>query len=250
MSVASVVSLMGDLGVDGQAVRSSISRFKRRGLLLAQRRDGAAGYSLTPVAHEILADGDSRIFERRRATVTDGWLLVLFSVPEDKRDKRHQLRSQLTRLGFGTVAPGAWVAPGHLEHETIELLDRLDVTSYAEVFRGSHVAFGDLAEQVRSWWDLDALRALYGAFIDRYAPVLDRWSGTDTSDRAARAFADYVEIVTSWRQLPYADPGLPLELLPSDWNGVAAQELFARLRELLAGPAGRHAREVLAARRS
>lgn len=250
LSVASIVSLMGDLGVDGQAVRSSISRFKRRGLLVPQRHGGAAGYRLSPVAEEILADGDTRIFGRRRATVSDGWLLVVFSVPEDKRDKRHQLRSQLTRLGFGTVAPGAWVAPGHLEHETTELLERLGVTSYAEVFRGSHVAFGDLAEHVRSWWDLDGLRALYGAFVDRYGPVLQRWAGADGAAGTDRdAFADYVEIVNAWRQLPYADPGLPLELLPADWNGVAAEELFDELRARLAGPAGRHARAVLAVSR-
>ena len=147
LSVAAVVRLMAELGVDGQAVRSSISRLKRRGLLVARRVDGAAGYALSPVALDILADGDARIFGRRRATIADGWLLVVFSVPESERDKRHQLRAQLTRLGFGTVAPGVWVAPGHLETEANEVLERLGVTAYAEVFRGQHVAFGDLPEQ-------------------------------------------------------------------------------------------------------
>ena len=43
MSVASLVSLLGDLGVDEPAVRSSISRLKRRGILVAKRLGGAAG---------------------------------------------------------------------------------------------------------------------------------------------------------------------------------------------------------------
>ena len=246
LSVAAVVRLMGDLGVDEQAVRSSISRLKRRGLLVATRVGGAAGYELSPVAHEILADGDARIFGRRRATVADGWLLVVFSVPESERDKRYQLRSQLTRLGFGTVAPGVWVAPGHLETEANEVLARLGVTGYAEVFRGQHVAFGNLRENVSRWWDLDALRKLYAAFLARYRPVRERWSGRSAED-TAEAFAEYVEMVTAWRQLPYADPGLPLELLPPNWNGVEAEELFAALRERLAGPAGRHATTALVA---
>jgi phenylacetic acid degradation operon negative regulatory protein len=245
LSVAAVVRLMGELGVDEQAVRSSISRLKRRGLLVPRRADGAAGYELSPVALDILADGDARIFGRRRATVTDGWLLVVFSVPESERDKRHQLRSQLTRLGFGTVAPGVWVAPGHLEAEANEVLERLGVTAYAEVFRGQHVAPGDLRTNVSRWWDLDALRRLYAAFLERYRPVRERWS-RPAGDENGTAFAEYVELVTAWRQLPYADPGLPLELLPADWNGVEAEELFADLRELLAGPAGVHARAVLA----
>ena len=249
LSVASVVRLMADLGVDDQAVRSSISRLKRRGLLEAQRVHGAAGYALSGLARDILADGDARIFGRRRATVADGWLLVCFSVPESERDKRHQLRTQLTRLGFGTVTPGVWVAPGHLEAETNQMLARLDVREYSEVFRGQHVArcpsgAGDLAEQVRRWWDLDALERLYAAFLDRYEPVLGRWSGGAVDDTRG-AFADYVEMLTAWRQLPYADPGLPLELLPQGWSGVAAEELFAALREALAGPASVHAQAAL-----
>lgn len=244
LSVAAVVRLMADLGVDDQSVRSSISRLKRRGLLAARRVDGSAGYALSELASEILADGDARIFGRRRATVADGWLLVCFSVPESERDKRHQLRTQLTRLGFGTVTPGVWVAPGHLEAEAKEMLARLDVGGYSEVFRGRHVAPGDLAEQVRRWWDLDALERLYAAFLDSYRPILARWSRGPVTDTRG-AFADYVDMLTAWRQLPYADPGLPLDLLPPGWSGVEAEDLFAALREALAGPASVHARAVL-----
>ena len=82
MSVASLVSLLTDLGVDEPAVRSSISRLKRRGILHASRRSGAAGYGLSDEALAILAEGDRRIFRRERARQDDGWLLAMFSVPE------------------------------------------------------------------------------------------------------------------------------------------------------------------------
>ena len=244
MSVATVVRLMADLGVDPQAARSSISRLKRRGLLQSCRVDGAAGYALTSEARQILAVGDARIFGRRRATRADGWLLVVFSVPESERDRRHQLRSELTRLGFGTVAPGVWIAPGQLEAEANKALERLDISEYTSVFRAEHVAFGDLRDNVRAWWNLEYLQALYTGFIERYRPVRERWTSGARPDGAA-AFPVYVEMVTAWRQLPYADPGLPLDLLPTDWNGVEAEELFGMLREMLAGPAAAHARAVL-----
>lgn len=244
LPVAAVVRLMAELGVDEQAVRSSISRLKRRGLLLAERSAGAAGYKLSPLAHQILADGDARIFGRRRATVADGWLLVVFSVPESQRDKRYQLRSQLSRLGFGTVAPGVWVAPGHLTSEANVVVERLGLTGHAEVFRGQHAGFEEQRANVRRWWDLDALRQLYASFLHRYRPVREQWSGAREIENG-KAFAEYVELVTAWRRLPYADPGLPLELLPADWNGVEAEELFADLRALLAGPASVHARAAL-----
>jgi phenylacetic acid degradation operon negative regulatory protein len=242
LSIAAVVRLMAALGVEEPAVRSSISRLKRRGLLDARRVDGVAGYALTEVAQEILADGDARIFGRRRAERSDGWLLVVFSVPESERDKRHQLRSQLTRLGFGTVAPGVWVAPGHLADEAAEVLDRRGLAGYVELFRGASLALGDVRGNVARWWDLDELHDRYAEFLDRHEPVRER-----VSDGAApeRAFADYVRLLTDWRRLPYADPGLPLELLPGDWNGARAADLFVDLHRRLEGPARTHARRLI-----
>jgi phenylacetic acid degradation operon negative regulatory protein len=247
LSVAALVRLLAGLGVDEPAVRSSISRLKRRGLLAPDRRDGSAGYVLTAAAREILDDGDVRIFARRRATEADGWVLVVFSVPESEREKRHALRTQLSRLGFGTAAPGVWIAPGHLAGEVSDMLRRLRLDGYAQLFRGEHLAAGGLPSAVRAWWDLDGLRDLYAAFLDRHRPLRARWSRRRTPDQAA-AFADYVRLVTDWRRLPYADPGLPLHLLPPRWNGVRAARLFAELADRLAEPARVHARELIAGR--
>ncbi len=245
LSVAAVVRLMAALGVEESAVRSSISRLKRRGWLDARRVDGVAGYALTGVAQEILADGDARIFGRRRAEDADGWLLVVFSVPESERDKRHQLRSQLTRLGFGTVAPGVWVAPGHLADEAAEVLARRDLAGYVELFRDARLALGDVRENVARWWDLDAVHARYAEFLDRQEPVRDRVRRVGADPE--QAFVDYVRLLTDWRRLPYADPALPLDLLPADWNGARAADLFAGLRGGLEEPAHEHARRLIGA---
>lgn len=68
MSIASVIKLLARCGVDAPSVRSAIFRLKRRGLLTAAKVDGAAGYALTDEAHQILREGDRRIFQRRRAS--------------------------------------------------------------------------------------------------------------------------------------------------------------------------------------
>jgi phenylacetic acid degradation operon negative regulatory protein len=243
LSVASLVRLLGDLGVDGQAVRSAVSRLKRRGLLDAERVDGAAGYRLSAAAAHVLADGDVRIFSRRRAEPGDGWLLVAFSVPESARDQRHQLRSLLIRLGLGTVAPGLWVAPAHLEPEVSHALERAGVRSYTELFRSRQVGGRSLTDTVAAWWDLPALHAQYSAFLEHYRPMVQAWRADDGPPR--QAFADFVQVVTVWRRLPYLDPGLPLAALPPDWAGNSAEDLFGALRARLAGPALEHVRSVL-----
>lgn len=246
LGVASLVKLMAELDVDAPAVRSSISRLKRRGLLDAVRRDGAAGYALSDHARSILLEGDRRIFDRRRAEDGDGWLLAVFSVPESERDKRHLLRSRLSWLGFGTVASGSWIAPVHVEDEVRDALEASGLADYVDLFRADYLAFLPEIEQVARWWDLASLEALYEQFVDEFGPVLTRWRRRRRPDDAA-AFADYVRVLTHWRRLPYLDPGLPPKLLPRGWRGVEAADTFFELKERLEGAAHRHVAEVTAA---
>ena len=241
MSVASLVSLLGDLGVDEPAVRSSISRLKRRGILVARRAGGAAGYELSEGAQAILREGDHRIFRTERARLGDGWLLAVFSVPEAERHQRHVLRSQLSRLGFGTAAPGVWIAPAYLHEATADMLTRLGLSGYADLFRADHLAFGDLAAKVGQWWDLDRTERLARDFVAAYEPVLRGWAARRAAARPGEAFADYVRVLTDWRRLPYLDPGLPAELLPPGWAGAQAAGIFFTLQSRLAGPAAGHA---------
>jgi phenylacetic acid degradation operon negative regulatory protein len=231
LPVSLLVRLLAELGVDEPAVRSAISRLKRRGLLVASRRDGVAGYELSSTADAILAEGDERIFGPSRPSLADGWLLAVFSVPETERAKRHTLRSQLGALGFGAVAPGVWVAPAHRYDVTAANLQRRGLADYVDLFRAEYLAFGDIGKLAGQWWDFGVLRGEYEAFITAYRQSLE----VDLSSR--RAFADWVRVLTAWRRLPYHDPGLPVELLPPGWPAPAARALFQALRARLAGPA-------------
>jgi phenylacetic acid degradation operon negative regulatory protein len=244
MSVASVIKLLAECGVDAPAVRSAIFRLKRRGLLDPTKVDGIAGYALSERGYQILLEGDRRIFERHPATLDEGWVLAVFSVPETERDKRHQLRSRLARLGFGTAASGIWIAPSHLYDQTRDALERSGQSAYVDLFQGQYRAFDDIADQVGRWWDLGRLQDLYQDFLDRYEPVRRRYRrGGDIEP--SRAFVDYVRALTDWRRLPYSDPGLPAEVLPKGWSGAKAATTFFDLRERLAKPAHEFVESIL-----
>ncbi|GAA2729732.1 PaaX family transcriptional regulator [Streptomyces nogalater] len=230
--VAELIRLLAAVGVDAPSVRSSVSRLKRRGLLLPARTEsGAAGYELSPEARQLLDDGDRRVYAD--APVADeGWVLAVFSVPESERQKRHVLRSRLAGLGFGTAAPGVWIAPARLYEETEHTLRRLRLDPYVDFFRGEHLGFAPTAEAVARWWDLAAIAKEHERFLDTHAPVLRAW--TRRSDTPPEeAYRDYLLALDSWRHLPYTDPGLPTRLLPPDWPGVRSAEVFRGLHERL-----------------
>ncbi|WP_306324632.1 PaaX family transcriptional regulator [Streptomyces venezuelae] len=256
--VAALIRLLAVLGVDAPSVRSSVSRLKRRGLLLpARTAGGAAGYALSDDARRLLDDGDRRIYARTEPKLSEGWVLAVFSVPEAERHKRHLLRSRLGRLGFGTAAPGVWIAPARLYEETRNALERLELSPYVELFRGDHLGYAATAGAVARWWDLPAIAGLHEEFLAVHEPVLRAWRtalagpgpaadglvadapvvdapATDApAKRAEDAYRDYLLVLDSWRRLPYADPVLPAELLPDDWPGRRSAEVFAALHELL-----------------
>lgn len=245
LPVAGLIRLLGELGVGPQAVRSSISRLKRRDTLRSLRLDGSAGYALSPSMLDVLSEGDRRIFEHPPARLADGWVQVVFTVPEAQREKRHELRALLARLGFGPVAPGVWTAPGTLADEVSGALARQGLGNYVDLFRGEHLGAAPLTERVRDWWDLPGIETRYAEFLSVQRTVARRIGRRPPS--GGEAFAAYVRLLTAWRKLRYVDPGLPLELLPAGWQGVAAAELFDRLHAVLAPQAGAHAREVIRA---
>ena len=246
LPIAGLVRLMGELGVDGQSVRSSISRLKRRDTLRSVRRDAAAGYALSPALLDVLRAGDSRIFDPRPARLADGWVQVIFTVPEAERDRRHELRSRLAGLGFGPLAPGVWVAPGPLAEEVCATLSHHQLGGYVDIFRGVHLGFAALPDRVRRWWDLDDLAARYAQFTSRYRPLARRLTRQGRQHPGGPgAFADYVRMLTVWRGLRYRDPGLAAEVLPPRWAGVEAAAVFTTLDAVLRPAARRYALRLM-----
>ena len=255
LPVAALIRMLGDLGIEEAGVRSSVSRMKRRGILESCRNGGVAQYGLSSLSLEIIVEGDTRIYSRIRATADDRWLLIVFSIPEAERDKRHKLRSQLTNMGFGAVAPGVWIAPAALYSETSNRLARLGLAPYVELFSVDNLTSEQMAAKVDDWWDLPSLDALYQQFIEKYTPMRDTWlsridgsvskapdpkaavpkTAADQEDVLRQSFVDYVYMFTHWRRMPFLDPGLPLEFLPGHWSGVRAERVFSDIHESI-GP--------------
>src|SRR5581483_10921251 len=147
------------------------------------------------------------------------WLVVLCSVPEEHRSKRHMLRSRLSFAGFGFLSAGVALTP-HLEREPLAaaVLRELGLVANATVLRAE---LGDLttaADLLHRAWDLDALAAEYRTFVRTFQ---DR---RPTSPRAR--FQAIVDLVHGWRRFPFVDPEIPDELLPPNWQGHRARDVF------------------------
>ncbi|NHI15983.1 PaaX family transcriptional regulator C-terminal domain-containing protein [Microbacterium excoecariae] len=234
ISVAHLLELLDALDISDARARTAIARVKKKGLLIAETRDGGAGYRLADQAVPMLARGDRRVYNPRNMGADDRWYLISFTIPEERRAQRHQLRKRLEWIGCGLVSPALWIAPAFLADEIEEILRRVGVRDDCTTFVAERpIVTGDPRETVAAWWDLDAIRAHHDTFLRLHARDVPPPAGV--TDR--EAFAIYIRAIDTWRIVPYIDPGLHPSLLPDDWPGSDTSRLLEDLRETYSAPA-------------
>jgi phenylacetic acid degradation operon negative regulatory protein len=215
--VASLVRLLGPLGISPPAVRTAVSRMARQGWLAPVRLPGGAGYRLTPRAVARLRQAADRIYRQDTPPWDGRWHVVVVERVAE-RARRERLNSALRYLGYACADRSTWISPRpSVELESLLAAERIS----AECFSASYD--GDARGLAARAWDLDSLAAAYTQWLGR-ARELVRPGDRDLP--AETVFAIRSELVHEWRKFLFVDPGLPAELLPARWPGQDAAELF------------------------
>jgi phenylacetic acid degradation operon negative regulatory protein len=240
--IGSLIRLLGHFGVSQQAVRSTVSRMTQRGQLQVDRIGTRSFYSLTPESIKVIEEGAAHIFDARASRERwDGqWHLVTYSIPENARDARDHLRRQLEWMGFGMLANALWISPHDYGRAIEQLADLLGVRAQVEIFTARHGGFSDSNTLVANCWDLSAINARYAAFIEKYRPLYEQHicllqRGDDLEP--SRYFVHRFNLIHEYRRFSFRDPELPVDLLPPDWHGSEAADLFRDYHDLLADKA-------------
>ncbi|RNL86871.1 PaaX family transcriptional regulator [Halostreptopolyspora alba] len=234
----SFIDVFARLGVSEQAVRSTLSRMARRGLLNRQRHGRRVYFGLTPHSEEILADGERRIWETGVINLDDDgpWTLLAFSLPESWQRLRHDLRSHLVWSGFGPLQSGLWIAPSQVDVTAI--VEELGIDAHVRVFHAHLGPPTETRQIISDAYDLEDLAGNYTSF-------LRRWDVPNPVPEAPDDLARLLLLMTEWLRNVRADPRLPLAHLPEDWPAVRAQKLVEKLYGDYIGPARRIAEEVV-----
>jgi phenylacetic acid degradation operon negative regulatory protein len=218
---SALVEVLDCLGVEEKSARQALARTAADGWLTSERVGRSVRWSLTAAGRRLLSEGAERIyaFGTPPPEWDRVWLIVYVSVPESKRRLRHRLRTKLTWAGFGSPGAGMWISPYTArENEASAVTEELGLGTGAMSFTARFAGVGDEQEMVRRAWDLAAVAAEYTDFLGTFTGVKPA-SPQETMLAQAR-------LVHEWRRFPFLDPRLPAELLPADWIGDRARELF------------------------
>ncbi|MET8943995.1 PaaX family transcriptional regulator C-terminal domain-containing protein [Streptomyces sp. NPDC004542] len=242
LSSSSLIDVFAQAGITEEAVRSTLTRMVKRGLLERHRRGRKTYFGLTPRAVDVLQEGHDRIWHTGAVNRTwDGtWTLVGFSLPEAWRSERHDLRSRLVWNGFGPLQNGLWVAPGTVD--VPEVVAGLGLDPYLRVFRGAVAGAPTEARTVlRSAFDVEAIAKGYEEFLARWGADAEAPDDGGEPDALVRQLL----LHTDWLGQVRQDPHLPAEHLPEDWPAGRAEHVFRTLARRYEEPARRQAADTL-----
>lgn len=243
----SLLALLDRLDVGERAARLALSRMARKGWLSTRKEGRRSQYSLTPRGWSLLVQGGQRIFEPPTREWDGMWQIVVFSLPEKKRSLRHAFRTRLPWFGFGQLAPNMWISPHNRKTEILALCSELNMQDHVEIFSGIHMGPSEDQELVRRCWDLPRLANQYKKFIAKFEKeYLACQNNGNLTEKMDDCFVRRFWLLQHYQQFPRIDPNLPAALLPSDWIGFKARQLFEDYRGILETPANQFVDEALA----
>ena len=236
-----LVGALEALGVEERTARQAINRTASDGWLQGESVGRYTRWEITANGRRLLDTAWSRLQRSLyQAQPWDGhFLLLALTGAGPERTVRDRLATRLDFEGFGTLAPNLWISADRRARSNAEaLLDGFDLTDGALLFESRAVdGAASPADVVAQAWDLDSAWAAHEAFIEAFDGVVP----ADDRD----AFALTTRLSHEWRHLLSIDPALPVELLPADWPGAAAADLFHRCRAEWAEPAAAYFQRLL-----
>ena len=237
-----LTQLLDAFGVGENTSRVVLSRMRREGWFTTDRDGRQTSYALTAQSIKMLDEGRARIFDRGRDDWDGTWRMVIYAVPEENRGERDRVRRTLAWHGFGPLAAATWISP-HPRLDTVrEALADLSATRI-DLLESRALSRAADREMAFRCWDLDGLARDYMELVAACEQL------PSEAELAAlpgpEALRRQVELVASYRALPFRDPDLPAALLPEGWPGRRAHALFSAAHDALHGPADTFVRDVV-----
>ncbi|MFZ3578860.1 phenylacetic acid degradation operon negative regulatory protein PaaX [Virgibacillus sp. DJP39] len=239
--IGSLIRLLKEFGHNEQSVRAAISRMSKQGWVQSEKKGNKSYYSLTNRGKARMDEASKRIYQLESPEWDGSWRMLIYTIPEDKRYLRDELRQELIWSGFGLLSNSCWITPNPLEEQTKDLIDKYDVSSYVSFFKSTYEGMNDHASLVEKCWDLDNINEKYSQFIEEYSKdyIIDKHKIAKGEISEGSCFVKRSLLVHQYRKFLFIDPSLPQELLPEKWVGDSAASLFADYYQILAKPATR-----------
>ncbi|MBB3909384.1 MULTISPECIES: PaaX family transcriptional regulator [Anoxybacillaceae] len=240
--IGSLIQMMSHFGISESSIRGAALRMVQQEFFEVRKIGNNSYYSLTPKGKRTMTDGFIRVYSLKNYKWDGYWRILTYSVPEEKRELRNQIRKELSLMGFGLISHGTWASPNPVEQQVMELIRDYHLDPYVILFTSSSIVSHSHEQLIKRGWDFAQIAKEYDRFIDTYQRIYEEFQrrawNNELSDR--ECFIERTKLVHEYRSFFFMDPSFPHDLLPDNWSGTKARELFFNVHQLLAVPAIRY----------
>lgn len=240
--VGSLIQLMNKFGVSESSSRGAIFRMVQKNLLQVRKIRNKSYYSLTELGKRRIEDGIKRVYTTQSQTWDGMWRILTYSFPEEKRELRNVIRKELNWTGFGAISNSTWVSPNPLEEQVLEMVNTYKIEDHVFLFSSSSIVSHDNESIINKGWNLQVISNEYDIFIAEFTRKFEelREKAMDNTLTDTECFIERTTLVHQYRKFLFQDPGFPRDLLPTQWSGAKARELFWNIHQLISIPAVRY----------
>ena len=136
--------------------------------------------------------------------------MLMYTIPEEKRQIRDELRKELLWSGFGSFSNGCWISPNDLEKEVRLLIEKYDIQAYADLF---YPNIKDRKQTEHLLKKAGRFRKLKGNIKNSFRHTANKYivhqsimnNGKMTD---AECFVERTNLVHEYRKFLFTDPGL------------------------------------------
>lgn len=226
--IGTLIELLGPFGINERAVRTSVQRLSRGGWLRPRRHGRRSRYQITNEGRARIVQARPRFYAPPRTDWDGRWTMVLAPPGSVQGRPRARLRQTLEWQGYSMVATGLFLHPLGTPESLDQILDELALRDRVYVFTATSPAICGLPgldNGVASFWDLNAARRGYCAFIETFRRWRELLAPAPPDHASRQAFQLRLLTIHAFRRAALHAPRLPAQLFPAHWEGLQAYAL-------------------------
>jgi len=197
------------IGYSRAKYRNLMGRLSREGYVQRALIKGQVHYRITGAGKRKLS-ALYPVLKTGRKKWDGFWRVVMFEIPERKRNDRDALRNYLDKAGYGRLQSSVYLSAYDYDKSLIDFIQVRGLMGQVLMLEAKQKHLGNPRDVAEKVWQLSKVRQGYENLIDKLGTRFGIKSKSKRRDFIKRAYQDCLEVVSQ-------DPFLPDELLTKEW---------------------------------
>lgn len=243
VKLTALLEILKVFGKNETAIRMSLSRAVKAGLLINNRVENEVVYTLTAEGKKAILywnEGVMQFFKRfqlRNQQWDNKWYFVNVDFTEESKEIKAEYLDKLQQMGFAQINTNTWISPFHQSKEVWKLSEKYGLENSIVEIHGEMKIHKDMGKFLDDIYGIEKLRKTYKAFVNTYGSKLEeirKLCKEESFIENGLAFPILHELGFSFFKIAADDAVVPRQILP-EWEGDKAALIMNEFRELLLG---------------